>query len=153
MKNILPIVLCLVVVVVGWSARSSETETKTKWKRVLDFNVLSKDRDHKADLGNHRIVIASWESDLGWELGVFDYPVGFRSENLLYDGNNWHGVQPWMVFAWTKHRSTYPDERVVSYDKGKSQLKIVLFNCETREGGTNSYEFVTGRIEVFHRQD
>lgn len=153
MKNILPIFLGLLVVVVGWSASSSEAGTKTTWKKVLGFNVLSRDRDHKADLGNHRILIASWESDLGWELGVFDYPVRFRSENLLYDGNNWHGVQPWMVFAWTKHERTYPDERVISYDKGKSQIKIVLVNCETRQVGTNSYEFVKGRIEVFHRQD
>ena len=122
------------------------------WERVLSFDVLSKEKIHKANLGSHRVVLASWVADLGWDIGVFDYPVKPNSENLLYQGHNWHGIQPWMVFPWTKHRNTYPDERVVTYNEGKSQLRIVLVDCETRHAGGNLYQFVKGRIEIYHRQ-
>ena len=87
---------------------------------------------------------------ISWEIEVLD-SSSKMVENLLYEGNNWHGVQPWMVYAWTKHTNTYPDEREVSYDKGKSRIRIVLVDCQTRQTGSNSYEFLKGRVEVFHR--
>lgn len=111
---------------------------------------MATERSHKADMGNHRRVVASWEPDLGWEIAVLSYDDKDR-ENLLYDGNNWHGVQPWMVFAWTKHQHVYPDVRDVTYDKGKSQIRIILVGCQTRQVGSNSFEFVRGRIEIYHK--
>ena len=129
-----------------WAASPDETG----WRKVLGFDVMATDRSHGADMGNHRRVAASWEPGLGWELEVLNYGDQGR-ENLLYDGNNWHGIQPWMVFAWTKHRRSYPDVRDVTYDKGKAQIRIVLVDCQTRQVGSNAFEFVRGRLEVFHR--
>ncbi len=133
------------------SLKAGETVAGGRWRKVLGFDVMAQGRSHKADLGNHRRVVAGWGGDsLGWEIEVCNY--GDRqAENLLYDGHNWHGVQPWMVFAWTKHRNIYPDVRDVSYDQGKSHIRIVLVACETRQVGSNAYEFVKGRIEVFHK--
>jgi len=125
-------------------------ETGAEWRKVLGFDVMATDRSHKADLGNHRRVVASWESDLGWQIEVLNYGDKRRG-NLLCDGNNWHGAQPWMVLAWMKHTKTYPDERVISYDKGMSHMKIALLDCQTKQVGSNSFEFVQGRVEVFNK--
>lgn len=153
MKRILPIVTCFVAMAASWPATPVEQRAKdAPWRKVLDFSLLSKNRGHRAELGDHTILTAGWVSDLGWEVEVFAYPVTEESENLLYDGNNWHGIQPWMVFAWTKHRNVYPDERIVTYQKEKSQIRIVLVDCETRQTADNSCEFVKGRIAVYHRR-
>jgi hypothetical protein len=31
-------------------------------------------REHKADLGNHKALIANYIDPLGWEIGVYPYP-------------------------------------------------------------------------------
>ena len=124
-------------------------QTNGVWRKVLAFDVMAQQKSHKADLGNHRIVVAGW-GELGWEIAVHDYGSK-ESENLLLDGNNWHGIQPWMVYAWTVNDNTYPDGREVSYDKGKSHLRIVLVNCRAKQVATNEYEFVKGQVEVFHK--
>lgn len=150
MKKKWPAVLGLAALLSGGALLMAAPEGTGAWRKVLGFDVMARERIHKADLGNHRRVVASWESDLGWEIEVLNYGDKGQ-ENLLYDGNNWHGVQPWMVFAWTKHQKTYPDVREVPYDKGRSQIRIVLVDCQTRQVGSNAYEFVRGRIEVFHK--
>ena len=138
--------VALVSVGTLWAAPSDDTG----WRKVLGFDVMATERSHKADLGNHRRVVAGWESDLGWEIEVLNY--GDKTgENLLYDGNNWHGLQLWMVWAGTKHQQTYPDVRDVTYDKCKSQIRILLVDCHTRQIGSNTFEFVSGRIEVYHK--
>lgn len=131
--------------------KTSEQElNQFNFRKVLAFDVTTKDRSHKADLGNHRYIRADWGADnLGWEIEVLNYGDKY-AENLLYDGNNWHGLQPWMVLARTKHEHTYPDVREATYDKGQSHIRIALVDCQTRQVGSNSYEFVRGRIEVFH---
>ena len=150
MKRILSVLLAAVVVVGAcnlWAAAPGESG----WRKILGFDVTATERSHKSDLGNHRRIVAGWGADgLGWEIEILNY--GDKSgDNLLYDGNNWHGVQPWMVYAWTKHLQTYPDVRDVTYEKGKAQVRIVLVDCQTRQVGSNSFEFVEGRIEVFHK--
>ena len=152
MERFITIIVCLVIFAFSRPAVSSDQSVEeVPWGKILDFSVLSKDQEHKVDLGNHTVLSASWVSDLGWEIEVLPHPVTAESLNLLYDGNNWHGIQPWDVFAWTKHTNTYPDERVITYNEGKSQIKIVLINCETQKIADNSYEFIKGRIVVYHR--
>ena len=149
MKRTLTILL-VAVAVVGVCTIWAASPDESGWRKVLGFDVMDTKRSHKGDLGNHRRVVAGWESDLGWEIEVRNY--GDKTGgNLLYDGNNWHGLQPWMVWAGTKHQHDYPDVRDVTYDKGKSQIRIVLVDCQTRQTGSNSFEFVKGRIEVFHK--
>jgi hypothetical protein len=79
---------------------------------------------------------------MGWDIGVYEYLSGV--ENFFYDGHNWHGIQPWHVFAWTKHRQVYPDVRVIEYGSPKRRLKFVLIDCETREEG-DTIRFTRGR--------
>jgi hypothetical protein len=55
-----------------------------------------------------------------------------------------------MVFAWAKHEGIYADERVISYEGGRSKVKIVLIDCKTKQIDSNSYAFMQGQIEVFH---
>ena len=130
---------------------SPAAEQSRAWRKVLAFDVCDNGRDHKADLGKHRIVIARWEAGLGWDIGVFAYPLQPISDNLLENAHNWHGVQPWMVYAWMKHEDVYGDERIIPYDGGKSELKIVLVGCSTRKAADDKYEFTAGRIEIYHR--
>jgi hypothetical protein len=152
MKRFITIIVCLVVFAASHPASPSDQSVEEMpWIKILDFSILSNDHGYKADLGNHTILSANWVSDLGWTIEIFTYPVTDESLNLLYDGNNWHGIQPWDVFAWTKHMNTYPDERVVTYQKGKSQIRIVLINCETQKIADNSYEFIKGSVVVYHR--
>lgn len=149
MKRFLPLIVLAFACTAIRVLVAAEPETKGEWRKVLGFDVMATQRDHQADLGNHRRVVASW-TDLGWEFEVRNYGDK-TSENLLYDGHNWHGIQPWMVWAGTKHEQTYPDEREIAYDKGSSHLKIVLIDCQTKQVGKNSYQFVKGRIAVFHK--
>ena len=151
MRRALTILAYAVTVIAVWVVVHTATQASERWRKVMEFEVLDRTRDHKADLGNHRIVVASWKSDLGWEIGVFNYPLKGNSKNMLYQGRNLHGIQPWMVFPWTTHRQTYPDKREMSYDNGNAHPRIVLVNCETRQVGSNAYEFVKGRIDIFHK--
>jgi len=150
MNRYLTLAIALLFLAVGFmklSAAGSETD---QWRTVLAFDVMDTHQDQKADLGGSKLLVASWYAGLGWDVGVFTYPRTESSLNLLYDGHNWHGIQPWMVFAWSKHTGTYPDERVIPYERGRSKLKIVLIGCETRQIAPNSYEFLKGRVEIFH---
>jgi hypothetical protein len=143
-------ILLAAMAVVGTCTLWAASPDESGWHKVLGFDAMATERSHKADLGNHRRIEAGWESDLGWEIEVLKY--GDKTgENPLYDGNNWHGVQPWMVYAWTKHQQIYPDVRTVPYDKRKSKIRIVLIDCQTQQTGSNSFEFVKGKIEVFHK--
>jgi hypothetical protein len=121
------------------------------WRKVLGFDVLSQNDTHRADLGNNRMLMATWRDPVGWELGVFAYPLGDDPNNLLAGGRNWHGPQPWMLFAWTQHTSAYPDERFLEYDGGTNRLRILLLDCETEETGPDQQRFSRGRIEVYHK--
>jgi hypothetical protein len=125
-----------------------EEEPPVPWRKVLSFNVTEA-AERKADLGNHRIVIAARNPELGWDINVYDYPVTTNSANLLAP-ETWHGSQDWMVYAWMKHEGEYPDERRIAYDAGKAELKIVLVDCKTRQTGENAYDFIAGRIEIYH---
>lgn len=125
------------------------------WRKVLSFDVMATERSHRADLGNHRYVVAfpaklSSVPHYGWDIQVQNYGDE-TGENLLYNGNSWHGIQDWMIFAWTKYLQTYPDVREVAYDKGNSHIKIVLVDCQTKRVGNDLFEFVKGKIEVFHK--
>ncbi len=144
------IVISAIAAFVGlFSLMAAAQGDDSGWRKVLGFDVMAKERIPKADLGNHRRVVASWVSDLGgWEIEVLKYGDK-KQENLLYDGNNWHGLQPWMVWAATKHKKIYPDVRDVPYDKGHSHIRIVLIDCQTKQVGSNSFRFVQGRIDVF----
>ena len=58
MKKLWPILLCLMAVTVSGPANPAERRsTKTQWRKILDFDVLSKDRGHKAD--QMRKIVAS----------------------------------------------------------------------------------------------
>lgn len=140
------------VVDTSFAAGRKPPRAQSRWRKLMSFNVLDTSHDHRADIGNHRIVIAHVELEprTGWDIGVFDYPVR-RYPNLLYNGRNCHGPQPWHVLAWSKHRGVYPDKRIIAYNKGSSQLKVVLRGSVTKQTGRTNYEFVKGRIEVFHR--
>ena len=46
--------VALVSVGALWAASSDETG----WRKVLGFDVMATERSHKADLGNHRRVVA-----------------------------------------------------------------------------------------------
>ena len=129
---------------------SADESNKDNWRKVLVFDVLENNQEHKADIGHGKIIVASWEAYAGWDVGVFKYPVTESSLNLFYNGQNWHGIQPWMVFAWTKHKGAYPDERIISYEGNRSKVKIVLHDCKTKQVGPDLYEFSQGRVEVFH---
>jgi hypothetical protein len=148
MKRLLSVIV-LALAIIGPPGVAADQQTNGVWRKVLCFDVMAQERSHKADLGNHRRIVAGWD-ELGWDIEVLNYSSK-GSENLLYDGNNWHGSQPWMVLAWTVHNSTYPVQREVSYDKGKSHLKIVLVDCQTKQRGSNSYAFVKGRVQVYHK--
>jgi hypothetical protein len=142
------VLICLVCAGVHILMAEEHPETN-QWRKVLAFDVMAQQRSHKADIGDHRKVVAGW-GELGWEIEVLNYGPR-ETENLLYNGNNWHGIQPWMVYAWTVHDNSYLDGREVSYDQGRSHLRIECIDCQTRQVGSNSYEFVKGRIEVFHK--
>ena len=144
-------ILFIAVVAVYLTAAPASAGKHRKWRKVLSFDVLAKVPEHRADLGNHRLVVASWVDGLGWDIGVYGYPRAKSQVNLLYQGRNLHGIQPWMAFAWAKHEKIFPDVREMPYDGGKSHLRIVLAGCETRPVGNNAYEFSKGRIEVFHK--
>ena len=148
MKTRLIVISAIAAFVGLFSLMAAAQAHDSGWRKALGFDVMAKERIRKADLGNHRRVVASWVSDLGWEIEVLKYGDKTK-QNLLYDGNNWHGLQPWMVWAGTKHEKTYPDVRDVTYDKGNSHIRIVLVDCQTKQVGSNSFRFVQGRIDVF----
>jgi hypothetical protein len=50
-----------------------------------------------------------------------------------------------------KHKKELPDERIIGYDSGKAELKIVLVDCKTEKTGEDTYSFTGGRIELYHR--
>ena len=49
------------------------------------------------------------------------------------------------------NRKTSPAERIIGYDSGKAELKIALVDCKTEKTGEDAYNFVGGRIEIYHR--
>lgn len=120
------------------------------WRHILTFDVTDVSRDHKGDVGNRTIVIARYERPVGWEIGVYAYPVSEESDNLLYDGQPEHGSEPWQSFAWSKRKGVYPDTRIVDYGSPARKLKIVLTDCRTAKHG-DFVVFTSGRIEVYHR--
>ncbi|NLB56139.1 MAG: hypothetical protein GX811_10320 [Lentisphaerae bacterium] len=149
MKRISSALIVVVLLINVCTLRTVASGDSAEWRKVLGFDVMANERSQNADLGNHCRIVAGWKSDLGWEIEVLSYGDE-TGENLLYDGNNWHGLQPWMVWAGTKHQQIYPDVRDITYNKGKSQIRIVLVDCQTRQKGSNSFDFVRGKIEVFH---
>jgi hypothetical protein len=84
-------------------------------------------------------------------VGVFEYPVKAYSmhRNLLSQEHNWHGITDWMIIP--NYVNTNKDERIMTYDHGKSEIKIVILECQLKQAGSNSWEFVKGRVEVFHK--
>ena len=54
-------------------------------------------------------------------------------------------------YAWMKHKKELPDEKIIGYDSGKAELKIVFVDCSTEKTGEDAYNFVGGRIEVYNR--
>ena len=123
---------------------------KGPWRHILTFDVTDFSREHKGDVGDRTIVIARNARPVGWEIGVYAYPVSEESDNLLYDGQDGHGPEPWQSFAWSKRKRVYPDTRIVAYGSPARKLKIVLNNCQTAKRG-GVVVFTTGRIEVYHQ--
>ena len=153
-SGVLLMLLVLVGVFVGiWqpqSRRSDDVAEAGPWRRVLAFDATRRDRDFKADLGNNTIVIARYERPIGWEVGVYAYPVTDDSDNLLADGEDYRGAQPWQSFAWSQKKKMYPDVRVIEYGKPKQKLKVILKDCKTvKHDGV--VVFSAGRIEVYHQ--
>ncbi len=152
MKKFAVVALMLVVVAGGiyvaspwWGKGGSDAS----WERVLSFDVTRRKNEFKSDLGNHQMVIARYEDPVGWEVGVYAYPVTDDSDNLLAGDKNWRGAQPWQSFAMTRHRKLYPDTRVIEYGPSGQKLKIVLSDCRTEQDGEFS-RFRQGRIEIFY---
>jgi len=128
-----------------------ESKVQDTWMKVLSFNAAESKLVHKADIGNHKYISAAMSGDnLGWYIEVKYY--GGKGENLLCNGENWHGVQPWMVYAWKQANQEFPDLEEISYENGKSKIKIVLVNCSVIKNEQNTFEFKTGKIEVFQKQ-
>jgi hypothetical protein len=150
-KKLLTILaVAILLFVVSNEYLSAAESSKDNWRWVLAFDVMDINHEHKADIGRGKIIVASWEADSGWDIEVFKHPITESSLNLLYNGQNWHGIQPWMVFAWTKHEGVYPDERIISYEGNKSKVRIVLKGCKTKQVGPNLYTFSQGQVDVFH---
>jgi hypothetical protein len=139
----------LIFAVMIFGAVNSPAMENGQWRKVLSFKVVDTSRNHKADIGEHKILIARAD-EMGWDLGVYYYPVTSESLNLLYDGQNLHGPQPWHVMAWSKHDRLFPDERIVTYGKKRAELRIILFNCKTKKVG-DAVRFTEGRVVVYHR--
>lgn len=133
----------------GVSALESDQDTGT-WRHLITFDVMDTVRDHKADLGDHTILIAKYVQPLGWDIGVYQYPISSESLNLLYNGHNWHGVQEWDVFAFTKHKQIYPDVRLIEYGSSKRKLKIILKDCKTR-WERSDIVFTKGKVQIYHQ--
>ncbi len=73
--------------------------------------------------------VAADRNTMGWDIGIYS---GASTEsdsdapNLLYGGKNFHGIQPWMIYAWTHNKQMYTDARIVGY--GAERLKIELID-------------------------
>ena len=146
MKKLLSLLIISVVIL---GAGNSLARENGPWRKVLSFKVVDASRNHKADIGDHKILIARAD-EIGWDIGIYHYPVTSESLNLLYDGQNLHGPQPWHVMAWSKHDGLFPDERVIAYGKKRAELKIVLVNCKTQKVG-DTVRFTEGQVIVYHR--
>jgi len=120
------------------------------WRRILAFDVTDVSREHRGDVGNGTIVIATYARPIGWDVGVYAYPVAEASDNLLYSGTGEHGSKPWQSFAWSKREQFYPDVRIIDYGSPPQKLKIVLKDCQTAKR-EDFVVFTAGRIEVYHR--
>lgn len=119
----------------------------TGWRRLLSFDVMKAAR-RSADIGNHTILIAEGDGSR-WDIEVRRYPLSKNTENLLYDGHNWHGLQAWDILP--MFVTNNPHVNIVTYDKGKSQLMIVARGYERTPNRTSGVEFITGTLEVFHK--
>jgi hypothetical protein len=80
-----------------------------------------------------------------WDIEVRQYPLSKNTENLLHDGNNWHGLQPWMLLP--SFVTNNPHICIVTYEKGKSQLMIVAQDCLA----TNGARFTSGTLDLYHK--
>ena len=132
-----------------WTATELAEDERGPWRRVLAFGVTDRDRALTADLDETTVVVAQFSRPVGWEVGVYGHPVTEESENLLADGRDWRGPQPWQSFAWTKSEGAFPDVRVIRYGRPRRKLKIVLRECKTKKEG-DFVVFTEGRIEVLH---
>ncbi len=119
----------------------------TGWRLLLSFD-MTKEATRRADIGNHTMLIAEGDSNR-WDLEVRQYPFSKNTENLLYDGHNWHGLQDWMLLP--KYVTNNPHISVVTYDKGKCQMKIVARGCQRTADGSNDFAFSSGVLEIFHK--
>lgn len=153
LKISLAVIALALAATVGWRLHvrggAPEAEDAARWRRVLSFDVTQRDRDFKADLENHQMVVARHARPVGWEIAVYAYPVTADSENLLAGGAEWRGPQPWHSFAMTRRRRLYPDVRLLDYGPRGQKLKIVLLDCKT-ERHAGFARFTQGRIEVFY---
>lgn len=118
-----------------------------RWRKVLGFDLCGEDRPHRADLGQHTFVEAHIGECGWWTLGVEAYGAT-KPVNLLYDGNNWHGMQPWDICP--NGLQTSRETRIVTYGRGQRKLRIELSGLETNQVASNKAAFVKGRIDVFH---
>ncbi len=91
------------------------------------------------------MLIAEGDSSR-WDIEVRRYPLSRNTENLLYDGNNWHGLQDWNILP--DFVTNSPHVSIVTYDKGKCQMMIVARGCER---ASESSKFTKGTLELFHK--
>ena len=126
----------------------SAADAPAAWRKVRTFDVMDPARDLQADLGNGRVLVADHDDSTGWDIGVYKKPRRAESPNLLYDGSNQHGPQPWQVYAWTMQEATFPDVRLIEYGSPQRRLKIVLTGCEARDLD-GSVAFSKGAVDVY----
>jgi hypothetical protein len=126
---------------------ANSTLNTSGWRKLVSCDI-AKDASRKADIGNHAIVYADGGAS-GWDIEVRRYPLKSNTENLLYDGNNWHGLQPWNVRP--QFITNNPAVEIATYNKGQSQLMIVACNCQTRTDASNRTVFVKGTLELYHK--
>jgi hypothetical protein len=113
-------------------------------KPVLSFSLTATNRSfsHRLKSG---LMLRVERNELGWDVGVFR---DRRCDNLLYPQGNWHGAFPCQLSAWSQHRKTFPDQRVIPIRGYRSSVRIRLIDAVV--GGESGCErFTRGQVEIY----